>query len=107
MPKVIVTVAVDAPAVLDLTDRVLQATMPIPMSALLAEDWRAAMSAGREAAPQAFGRAAFAAKLSGLVVPSKPHRDGVNVLVFPQRLVKGDVLRVLEPDLLENIGKPA
>lgn len=107
MPKVMVTVAVDASAVLDLTDPLVQAKMPIRMSALLAEDWRATMSAGHEAAPQAFGRAAFAAKLSGLVVPSKPHRDGVNVLVFPQRLVKADVLRVLDPDLLENIGKRA
>lgn len=107
MPKVIVTVAVDAPAVLDLTDPAVRATMPVRMSDLLVEDWRATMNAGREAMSQAFGRAAFAAKLNGLIVPSKPHRGGVNVLIFPQRLGKAAVLRVVDPDLLANLGKPA
>ena len=107
MPKVIVAVEVFLPAVFDLTDPTVQTSMPVPLADLLAEDWRAVMNAGGEATTQAVGRAAYAAKLSGLIVPSRARPDGVNVVVFPQRLGKNDVLRVLNPDQLENLGKPA
>lgn len=60
------------------------------MTDLLAEDWRAVMNAGNEATAQAFGRAAFETGLSGLIVPSKAHPGGVNMLIFPERMAKTD-----------------
>jgi hypothetical protein len=95
-------VGVAARNVLDLTDVRLQAMMPAPMADLLAEDWRAVMGKGDEAAPQAVGRAAYDASLGGLIVPSRARENGVNVLIFPQRLGATDRVRVLHPELLEK-----
>jgi RES domain-containing protein len=83
MPKVIVAVEVAVDAVIDLTDGAVAADLPEPLTNLLAEDWRAVMARGDEATTQALGRAAFDAKLQGLIVPSKPDSGGVNLLVFP------------------------
>lgn len=102
MPKVIVAVRVSANAVLDLSST---ADFPELLANLMAEDWRAVMARNDEATAQAVGRAAFAAGLQGLIVPSKPDAAGTNVLIFPESLSKSCVLEVLDPLSLEKLGK--
>jgi len=107
MPKVTVAVRVEVDSILDLADAAISASLPEPPAVLLAEDWRAVMERGDEPTTQTMGRAAFDSGLKGLLVPSKPHPAGVNLLIFPQRLTPGCVLRVVNPLELENLGKPA
>lgn len=105
MPKVMVAVRVEVDAILDLTNRAIGANLPVAMAALLGEDWRAVMQGGRESASQAIGRAAFAAGLQGLLVPSKAHRSGKNLLVFPASLSKTCLLEVMNPDALAKLSR--
>jgi len=104
MPKVVIAVRVVAGAVFDMT---AAADFPDPVANLMAEDWRAVMARGEEATAQAVGRAVFAVGLQGILVPSKPDANGMNVLLFPERLTKKCLLEVLNADLLEKLGKPA
>jgi RES domain-containing protein len=106
LPKVQVAVRVEVGRILDLTKRSITRSLPEPMKSLLAEDWRAIMARGDESTTQALGRAAFHAGLQGLVVKSKPDTRGKNVLIFPESLTTQDVLSVLNPDLLDGLGKP-
>lgn len=105
LPKVVVAVRVEIDRVLDFTDAAVAKAFPEKLSTLLKEDWRAMLDRGDEATTQAMGRAAFAAGFQGLSVPSKPVKDGVNLLVFPKRMTKSNVLTVLNPDELEKLGK--
>jgi RES domain-containing protein len=107
MPKVTVAVQLDVDLMLDLTDAAISADLPEPMANLLAEDWRAVMERGEEPTTQAMGRAALKAGLKGLIVPSKPHPKGVNLIVFPDALEGANVLEVLNPKELKKLGKRA
>lgn len=104
-PKVIVSVRVMADEILDLTQLAPAATLPESMNTLLHEDWRAIMSRGAEATPQAIGRAAFEAGFHGLIVPSKPDPKGRNLLVFPDVLSVAERIDVLDADALDTLGK--
>jgi RES domain-containing protein len=104
MPKVTVAVRVVVEAVLDLTKA---GAFPEPMANLMAEDWRAVMARMDESTTQAVGRAACAAGLQGLVVPSKPDPGGTNVLIFPENLTILSAMAVLNPELLKKLGKPS
>src|SRR5581483_865884 len=104
LPKVIVAVHVKIERSLDLTDSAIGADFPIPISELLAEDWRAMMAKDVEPASQAVGWAAFAAGFQGLKVPSKPDPTGMNLVIFPERLVKGNRLEVLNAGELDKLG---
>ena len=106
LPKVIVAVGLVLWSVLDLTDAAAFETLPGGVEALLAEDWRAVMARGHEATTQAFGRAAFASGLHGILVPSKPDPSGVNLLVFPGRLTKKWRVTVLNAADLDKLGRP-
>ncbi len=104
LPKVIVAVRVKIERSLDLTDPAISAELPIPIRELLAEDWRAMLAKDVEPASQVVGWAAFAAGFQGLRVPSKPDPTGTNLLVFPELLVKGNQLEVLNTDELDKLG---
>lgn len=106
LPKVVVAVGLVLGSVLDLTDAAAFETLPGGIEALLAEDWRAVMARGHEATTQAFGRAAFASGLHGILVPSKPDPNGVNLLVFPARLTKKWRAVVRNAADLDNLGRP-
>lgn len=106
MPKVTVAVHVEANLILDLTRAGMSAELPDAMASLLAEDWEALMNRGNESTTQAMGRAAFDGGLQGLIVPSKPDPNGVNLVVFPENLSKGCILNVLNSEELEKLGKP-
>jgi RES domain-containing protein len=105
LPKVIVAVRVKIERSLDLTAPAIGADLPIPMPELLADDWRALMAKDVEPASQAVGWAAFAAGFQGVRVPSKPDPTGTNLLVFPELLVKGNQLEVLNADDLDKLGR--
>ena len=104
MPKVTVAVRVTLDAVLDLSQI---PTFPEQVADLMAEDWRAVMAKKQEATSQAVGRAAFAAGLQGLILPSKPDPKGKNVLIFPENLTGSCVLELLNPGLLARLGRIA
>jgi hypothetical protein len=87
-----------------LTDPDIGGDLPIPIRELLAEDWRAMVAKDVEPASQVVGWAAFAAGFQGIRVPSKPDPTGANLLVFPERLVKGNQLEVLNADELDKLG---
>jgi RES domain-containing protein len=106
LPKVLVAVAVRLDRLLDLTDPAVAAGIPLPVTELLAEDWRALMAGRKEPGSQAVGRAAYAAGIQGLAVPSKPALAGVNLLVFPENLTRRCRLEVLNAIDLERLGKP-
>ena len=105
-PKVMVAVLVEVEGVIDLTDPVLQKDFPETIANLMTEDWRAIMERGDESTTQAIGRAAFASGLQGLIAPSKPQPNGVNLVVFPTRLTARSGLEVLNPAELAHLGKP-
>jgi RES domain-containing protein len=106
LPKVMVAVRVAIERLLDLTNPEISASLPMSMTELLAEDWRAFMSRNREPASQAVGWAAYTAGFQGLQVPSKADAHGVNVLVFPENLTKTCRLEVMNADELDKLGRP-
>lgn len=104
MPKVVVAVEIDSNRILDLMDPAVSSTLPFDLPSLMNTDWRADNAGGRESLPQALGRAALAAGFDGLRVPSKPDRDGRNLVIFrPSR--GGARVTLLDPDALENLGR--
>jgi RES domain-containing protein len=105
LPKVIIAVRVRIERSLDLTDPAIAVDLPISIPELLAEDWRAMMARNVEPASQAVGWAAFAAGFQGVRVPSRPDPMGTNLLVFPELLVKGSRLEVLNADELDKLGR--
>ncbi len=105
LPKVTIAVHVTIERLLDLTTPALSAGLPIPMPELVAEDWRALTAKGMESASQSLGWAAFAAGFQGLMVPSRPDPQGVNVLVFPESFTKACRLEVMNASELDRLGR--
>jgi RES domain-containing protein len=62
--------------------------------------WRESIDKGREALTQAIGRAAVEEGLEGLLVPSVQVRKGVNLVVFPESLVKDSSLKIQNSERL-------
>ena len=106
LPKVMVAVSAKIELLLDLSNPTLSGDLPVSISELVAEDWRALMSRGVESASQAVGWAAYAAGFQGLKVPSKPDPNGANVLVFPESLTSTCRLEVMNADELDKLGRP-
>jgi len=107
MPKVTVGIRVVAPVVLNLANPEIAADLPDSIDGLMAEDWRKVREQGDEATTMAMGRAAFEAGIQGLLVVSKPDPAGVNLLVFPENLDSNCQMEVINPELLEKLGKPS
>ena len=63
------------------------------------------MAKGVESASQALGWATFSAGFQGIMVPSRPDPDGMNLLIFPVLLGKGDRLEVLNASELDKLGR--
>ncbi len=105
LPKVIVAVRVKIERCLELTDPAISADLPIPLPELLAEDWRAIIAKDVEPASQVVGWSAFAAGFQGVRVPSKPAPTATNLLIFPELLIQGNQLEVLNADELDKLGR--
>ena len=81
-------VAVDAvlEVVIDLTDASLRRSFGVTLADMIGCDWRSENAAGKEALPQAIGRAAFELGAHGIIVPSAVKRTFKNLNVFPANL---------------------
>ena len=79
--------------------RVLDLTSDVPgwldLPQWLQEDFSAINDSGFETLCQAFGRAARNSGISGLLVPSARVPEGVNLVVFRDRLRRAESIRVL------------
>ena len=94
LPRVLVALDASLASLADLTDGGARRILGVSRRRLRSEPWRRAADAGREALTQAIGRAAFAAGLEALLVPSSASRAGANLVVFPERLRTGSRLAV-------------
>jgi RES domain-containing protein len=102
MPKVTVTVEVAVSRVVDIREG---RGFAVPMSELLAEDWRAVLQGKNEPTTHDIGRAAFTAGIQGLLVNSKPHAGGTNLVLFPANFDKSCALKVRNPERLKQMGR--
>jgi RES domain-containing protein len=79
---------------LDLTDRTTRRLLKLTNVRIRAP-WRPSQHAGQEALTQAIGRLAQElGDLQGMLVPSVARRGGKNLVLFPGRLVPGEVVIV-------------
>jgi RES domain-containing protein len=93
MPRVFVAISVQLTRVVDLRIASVRRALGIRVSEFAAIDWRREVAVGRVPGTQALGRAADAAGIEGLVVPSAVSK-GHNLLVLPGRLATGNSLRI-------------
>ncbi len=94
LPLTFVGLQVDAQRVLDLTDGRIRRALGISAKRIASEPWRALQNTGQEASTQAIGRLAWHAGLQGLFVPSAIQRMGRNLVLFPDRLLPGQLVIV-------------
>jgi len=102
MPRTFVAVTTDLRAVLDFRLGTVRQRIRVSLDRVLTVDWRKDVRAGREPITQAIGRAASEIGLEGLIVPSAVDPNGHNLLVFPENLLSGSEVRVLQPQRLTS-----
>ena len=102
-PRLLVAVAVEVIAMLDLTDSAIRRALGVTLKELAAEDWRKLLQAGKGSASQALGRAAATNRASGLLVRSAAVPRGINVVGFPNAH-RSDRLVVVDGDKLTRMG---
>ena len=100
MPRTFVAVSFKLRRLLDLTDGNTRKKLGISRRRLVETDWRAENAAEREAITQAVGRLAAAAGIEALAVHSATPANGENVVVFPDVLLAGSEITILEPGRL-------
>lgn len=83
MPLVVRGVRIDVDVLFDLGDGELRRALGVSATRLRAEDWEDANHRGEEALTQAIGRAALAAGIEALRVPSAADAAGRNLVIFP------------------------
>jgi hypothetical protein len=74
----------------------------LEVAAWLKEDFEKINDAGNETLCQAFGRAARNSGISGMFCPSARVPNGINLVVFRDRLRKTDSMRVLGEEELHK-----
>ncbi len=94
MPRLFRTIEIELVCVLDLREPSPGHPLGRWLDQALSEDWRVFQDHGNEATSQAIGRAAWAAGLEGLLVPSHASPGGSNAVIFPERLRPGSRIRV-------------
>ncbi len=95
-PKVIVAVRLKLNKVFDLTDpRNFSSSPWLPLKEFLAEDWRKTNDHGLESQSQVFGRAARDTGAEALLVPSARVSGGINLVYFPEVLVRASRTEIL------------
>lgn len=94
-PRVFLAVECRLERVVDVTDAKVERALGVNLAGLVELDWRAANDTGSESLSQAVGRAAFAAKWEGMVLPSARAAEGRIAAIFPDHLGGGSTVRVL------------
>jgi len=102
-PRLLVAIELSLQGILDLTDVSIRKTLGLTIDGLKEEDWRKTQERGEESLTQAIGRAVFANRGEGLLVPSARVPGGVNVVYLPENLRKTSRVMVLESEKLERI----
>jgi RES domain-containing protein len=98
MPRVTVAVRVEIARVLNLNDGATRSALRVSAHRMLREPWREEQAAGREALTQALGRLAHELGWEALVVPSAARSGGLNLILFPDNLVRGSTLEIVNVD---------
>ena len=104
-PKVIVLVRVEIEKALDLAESVQLIDYPFSLDILLNEDWRTSMNNGIESNSQTLGRVIYNAGFQGVLLPSSRSPGGTNLMVFPGKLTKKSVLKVINPESFKQLGQ--
>ncbi|MCK4343196.1 MAG: RES family NAD+ phosphorylase [Phycisphaerae bacterium] len=96
MPRTFKAIMVKLSTVLDLRAGALRQRLRVSEDRMMNEPWRGTQGRGREALTQALGRAAQQSACEGLLVRSAQGDQGHAVVVFPDNLQTGSVLKVKE-----------
>jgi RES domain-containing protein len=100
LPLVLTAIEVDLEPVLDLTDGQVRRALRVSRTRMLEEPWWVLQERGQEALTQALGRLAREHGFAALLAPSKAQPRGTNVVIYPDRLVAGSRLAVVNADHL-------
>lgn len=100
MPRTLNAVTVSLQRVLDLTDGAVRRHLVFSQARMLAEEWWVRQAQDEEAITQSLGRAARAAGLEGMIVPSAARAEGRGLVFFPDNRRAGSVLAIVNPDEL-------
>jgi RES domain-containing protein len=95
LPRVLVAVEVTLQRALDLNAVDIRRRLRVSRRQMLQEEWWARQQAHEEALTQAIGRAALAAGLEALLVPSAADPRAVNFVIFVDNLDENSRLKVL------------
>lgn len=90
LPRVLVSLTLDAKYILDLRDVNLRRVLHISLGEIVATDWRHENRRLREAVTQAWSAAFAVAGVEALIAPSAANDAGTNVIVFPENLWNPD-----------------
>jgi len=95
MPRMFVGIQVKVSSVLDLRGPESIRRLGVSKRVLLTADWRRELLTGLLPISQLIGLAAFNLGVEGLLVPSAAERNGTNLLLFPDNLLKDSKVSVL------------
>lgn len=101
MPRVFVSIRLEVQRILPLTVGRVRTVLRVSHRRLIREPWQDEQDHGREALTQALGRIARELSLEGLLVPSA-QGTGQNLVVFPDRLLRGSRIDIIHPEKLAN-----
>lgn len=101
MPRTFVAVDARLQSVLDMRDGRVRQRLQIAESQVLELDWRKESRRGLAPVTHRLGRAAHAAGLEGLIVPSTADLGQFNLLVFPDLLGSDSRFKVVNADQLK------
>ena len=103
--RLLVVVRLQLGKVLDLTSAGVRRKVVVTLSDIISEDWRKLNDQGYESLTQALGRAAEAAGIEAMIVPSVFVKGGVNVVFLPRNLAVDSNAEVLNADELERLPR--
>lgn len=95
LPRIIKAIHVQVSHLVDVTDGDIRKSLMVSKERMLAADWQKENSKGREALPQAIGRAAAEAGVEGLIVPSAEWPEDFNLVLFMNNLKGGSNVAVV------------
>jgi len=102
MPRVMVSIRVRLTHVLDLTEGRTRSILRVSLRRMVNEPWREEQGAGREAVTQALGRLACELGWEALIVPSAARKEGVNLILYPDKLNHDSTIEIINAEELPS-----